>query len=110
MDDAIATPVDRAKNILSGSVDSADPAVAAALAQAWALLAIAERLEELAQVTREGNQNPLALTAAPFATKSPSPSPSPSTGRAAVSTPGFAETAAVLPRKRRPTTVLRVAP
>ncbi|MBC7519019.1 MAG: hypothetical protein H7248_09120 [Microbacteriaceae bacterium] len=104
MNDSTTNPLERAKTILTESKATQDPAVSAAFAQAWALLAIAERLEELAEVTREVNKNPLALTAAPFANKPRAASP------ASGVTPGIAETAPVISRKRRPPVVLRVAP
>ena len=104
MIDSAANSLERAKAILSESSATDDPAVSAALAQGWALLAIAERLEELAEVTREVNRNPLALNAAPFASK---PSV---TSAVPASVPASAETAPVISRKRRPTIVLRVAP
>lgn len=94
------TPLERAKNILSLADSSADPAISAALAQAWALLAIAERLEELAQVTREVNRNPPLLKAAPFSRTAAPPA------AVALSAPAFPSTAPVMPKKRLPTRVL----
>ena len=108
MDEILATPVERAKNILlrtdpptDPTTDpTPDPAVSAALAQAWALVAIAERLEELAQVTREVNQNPPAMKAAPFASRATPVALVPG------GSPAYPVTAPVLPKKRPPARVL----
>ncbi|MBC7593793.1 MAG: hypothetical protein H7288_07635 [Kineosporiaceae bacterium] len=98
------TPIDHAKNILTRTADSADPVASAALAQGWALLAIAERLEELAQVTREVHQNPLALNAVPFASKEQAP-----VRPASPLTPAFPVTGTVI-KNRRPVVILRTTP
>ena len=66
MDDAVSDPIERARRLLTECGDTKDPATVVARAQAWALVAIAERVEELTRATRKAQENPLAVTAVPF--------------------------------------------
>ena len=110
MNENVVTALDHAKNILARTDEttdrsvSIDPAVAAALAQAWALLAVAERLEELTQVTREVHHNPLTLKAVPFASQPAPIHPAPPL------TPDYPLTGTVTTKKRRPVTVIHAVP
>ncbi|MBC7517703.1 MAG: hypothetical protein H7248_02280 [Microbacteriaceae bacterium] len=104
MNDSAVTPVDQAKNILAHTAASADPTASLHLAQAWALVAIADRLGELAQVTREVTRNPLAVNAAPFATGPTSAHP------ITVATTGFPTTPTIIGKKLHPVARLRATP
>lgn len=101
MKDATVASVDQAKGILTRLAASSDPAVSIALAQGWALLAIAEQLEEFAQATRQAKLNPLALNAVPFASKPTGARPTPNLA------PAFPTTPTIIVKKRRPIVILR---
>ena len=83
--DGELTPLQRATGLLLqfGEEPNPDPGAAVAIAQAWASVAIAEHLSEVADVLRGGSK-PLVTLAVPLVSPVPryrpaQPSPSPST-------------------------------